>query len=451
LNLKLETLFAMVEQFLKFIHEENLFHSSQRILLAVSGGADSMLMLHLFVNNGFPVAVAHCNFGLRGRESDGDEQFVVDYCDQHNIACYTEHFKTSEFALEKGISIEMAARDLRYDWFNQLLDQHGFDLLATAHHQDDVIETFLINLSRGSGIKGLSGIQPKSGRIIRPLLFTNRAEILNYCDRMNIAYRTDSSNIETVYKRNLIRHQILPLLEDVNPAFRKNALKTIGNLNETGLLFQQRMSEIKEMVYSEDEQGVMIHIEKLLNLSPQRTILFELIRPFGFQAEQTDDIIDSLNKESGKKFFSEDYRLVKDREYLLISTRHQKQRKVFYIEEDCTKISNPVHLSIEKMERTKDFRFSTLPNVADLDLEKLIFPLILRHWQEGEYFQPLGMTGLKKLSDFFIDEKYSIPEKESAWILASGNQLVWIIGKRLDDRYKITAKTKKIVRIKFSG
>ncbi|MDP2114481.1 MAG: tRNA lysidine(34) synthetase TilS [Bacteroidota bacterium] len=441
----------MVEQFLKFIHEEDLFHSSQRILLAVSGGADSMLMLHLFVNNGFPVAVAHCNFGLRGRESDGDEQFVVDYCDQHNIACYTEHFKTSEFALEKGISIEMAARDLRYDWFNQLLDQHGFDFLATAHHQDDVIETFLINLSRGSGIKGLSGIQPKSGRIIRPLLFTNRAEILNYCERMNIAYRTDSSNIETVYKRNLIRHQILPLLEDVNPAFRKNALKTIGNLNETGLLFQQRMSEIKEMVYSEDEQGVMIHIEKLLNLSPLRTILFELIRPFGFQAEQTDDIIDSLNKESGRKFFSEDYRLVKDREYLLISTRHQKQRKVFYIEEDYTKISNPVHLSIEKMERTKDFRFSTLPNVADLDLEKLIFPLILRHWQEGEYFQPLGMTGLKKLSDFFIDEKYSIPEKENAWILASGNQLVWIVGKRLDDRYKITAKTKKIVRIRFSG
>lgn len=410
-----------------------------------------MLMLHLFVNNGFPVAVAHCNFGLRGHESDGDEQFVVDYCDQHNIACYIAHFKTSEFASEEGISIEMAARDLRYDWFNQLLDKHGYDYLATAHHQDDLIETFLINLSRGSGIKGLSGIQAKSGRIIRPLLFTNRAEILDYCHRMSIVFRTDSSNIETVYKRNLIRHQILPLLEEVNTAFRKNALKTIGNLNETGLLFQQRMSEIKEMVYSEDEQGVMIQIEKLLNLGPLRTILFELIRPFGFQAEQTDDIIDSLNKESGRKFFSEDYRLVKDREYLLISTRHQKQHKVFYIEEDCTKISNPVHLTIEKMERTKDFRFSTLTNVVDLDMEKLIFPLILRHWQVGEYFQPLGMTGLKKLSDFYIDEKYSIPEKENAWILASGNQLVWIVGKRLDDRYKITAKTKKIVRIRFSG
>jgi len=231
----------MVEQFLKYIHKENLFHSSQRILLAVSGGADSMLMMHLFVNAGFQVGVAHCNFGLRGQESDNEEQFVTDYCDQQNIACYTRHFNTSEFALQEGISIEMAARDLRYGWFNSLLDQHDFDYLATAHHQDDVIETFVINLSRGSGIKGLSGIQPKTGRIIRPMLYTNHDEIVDYCRQMSITFMTDSSNLETVYKRNLIRHQVLPLLEKVNPAFRKNALKTIGNLHETGQLFQQRI------------------------------------------------------------------------------------------------------------------------------------------------------------------------------------------------------------------
>ena len=438
----------MVEQFIKFIHEENLFHSPERILLAVSGGADSMLMLNLFVNAGFPVAVAHCNFGLRGSESDGDEQFVANYCDQHNLAFFVKHFNTEEFALQEGISIEMAARDLRYNWFNELLGQHGYDYLATAHHQDDVIETFLINLSRGSGIKGLSGIQPKSGRIIRPMLFSNRAEILDYCYRMKIEYRTDSSNMDVVYKRNLIRHQIIPLLEDVNPAFRKNALKTIGNLHETGQLFQQRMSAIKSAVYSEDEQGAMINIEKLLALSPLRTILFELIRQFGFQAEQTDDIIDSLGKESGRKFFSEGYRLVKDREYLLISAFRAKQDKVFYIEEDCSRLIHPIPLTVEKFDRTPSFRFSALPDVADLDLDKLVFPLLLRHWQEGEYFQPLGMTGLKKLSDFFIDEKYSIPDKENAWILASGNQLVWIVGKRLDNRFKITSKTKRVLRIR---
>jgi len=439
----------MVEQFLKFIHEEKLFYSSQRILLAVSGGADSMLMLHLFTNAGFSVVVAHCNFGLRGSESDGDEQFVAEYCDKNNLAFYVKRFSTQDYAMEKGISIEMAARDLRYAWFDGLLSKHGFDLLATAHHQDDVIETFLINLSRGSGIKGLSGILPKSGKIIRPMLFTNRTEILEYCTRLKIDFRTDSSNLDTVYKRNLIRQQILPLLEQVNPAFRRNVLKTIGNLHETGQLFQQRMSEIKTWVYSEDDQGAMIHIDRLLTLNPLRTILFELIREFGFQSEQVDDIIDSLTKGSGRRFFSDEYRLVKDREYLLISPFVSKQDHVFYIEEDCHKINHPVHLSLEIIDRKVDFRFSTHPDVADLDLDKVVFPLILRHWQEGEYFQPLGMTGMKKLSDFFVDEKYSIPDKENAWILASGNQVVWIVGKRLDDRFKITSKTKRILRIKW--
>jgi tRNA(Ile)-lysidine synthase len=441
----------MVEQFLKYIHGEKLFHSSQRILLAVSGGADSMLMLHLFTNAGFSVAVAHCNFGLRGSESDGDEQFVSDYCDEHNLAFYVKHFTTRDYAMEKGISIEMAARDLRYSWFDGLLSKHGLDLLATAHHQDDVIETFLINLSRGSGIKGLSGIQPRSGKIIRPMLFTNRTEILEYCGRLKIDYRSDSSNLDTVYKRNLIRQQIVPLLEEVNPAFRRNALKTIGFLHETGQLFQQRMSEIRSFVYSEDDQGAMIHIEKLQTLNPLRTILFELIREFGFQAEQTDDIIDSLNRESGRKFFSNDYRLVKDREYLLISPYSPKNDHVFYLEEDCVKMNYPVLLHLEKLERTQNFRFSTLPDVVDLDSDTLVFPLILRHWYEGEYFQPLGMGGLKKLSDFFIDEKYSIPDKENAWILASGNRVVWIVGKRLDDRFKITSKTKRILRIRLQG
>jgi len=439
----------MVNQFLKFIHEQNLFHSPQRILLAVSGGADSMLMLHLFQNSGFPIVVAHCNFGLRGAESDEEEQFVTNYCNQHNLACHIEHFNTSEFALQEGISIEMAARDLRYEWFNKLLDQHKYDYLATAHHQDDVIETFLINLSRGSGIKGLSGIQPKSNRIIRPMLFTNHAEIIDYCKRSSIAYRTDSSNLDSVYKRNLIRHQILPLLEKVNPAFRKNALRTIENLHETSQLFQQRLGEIKAAIYSEDEQGAMIHIEKLLNQTPLRTILFELIHPFGFQSEQIQDIIDSLNKESGRKFFSDKYRLVKDREFLFISLFKPKQEAVFYIEEDCNNISFPIQLTIEKLERTPEFRFSILPNVVDLDRDQLIFPLILRHWHEGEYFQPLGMTGLKKLSDFFIDEKYSIPDKENAWILSSGNQLVWIVGKRIDNRFKITNQTKNIIRLRL--
>jgi len=241
---------------------------------------------------------------------------------------------------------------------------------------------------------------------------------------------------------------VIPLLEQVNPAFRRNALKTIGTLNETGQLFMQRMSEIRAAVFSDDELGAIIHIEKLLAFGPLKTILFELIREFGFQPEQIDDIVDSLTKESGRKFYAENYRLIKDRDYLLIAPNPIGQEKIFYIESDCTKLSFPVHLNLEQLEKTSDFRYSTNPNIADFDLDKLEFPLILRHWQEGEYFQPLGMKGLKKLSDFFIDEKYSIPDKENAWILASGDRPVWIIGKRLDDRVKITNKTKRILRIK---
>jgi tRNA(Ile)-lysidine synthase len=439
----------MVEQFLKYIHGEKLFHSSQRILLAVSGGADSMLMLHFFTTNGFSVAVAHCNFKLRGEESDGDEHFVAEYCNAHNLSFYVKHFKTREYAQEKGISIEMAARELRYGWFDEIIRQHHFDYLATAHHQDDVIETFLINLSRGSGVRGLSGIQPKSGKIIRPMLFTSRTEILNYCAQLNIEFRIDSSNEDTVYKRNLIRHEIIPLLEQVNPAFRRNALKTIGTLNETGQLFLQRMNEIRAAVFSDDELGAMIHIEKLLTFHPIKTILFELIREFGFHPEQIDDIIDSLKKDSGRRFYAENYRLIKDREYLLIAPNPVGPENLVYIDVDCLKLNYPIHLSFEQIERTTDFRYSTNPNVVDFDFDKLVFPLILRHWKEGEYFQPLGMTGLKKLSDFFIDGKFSIPEKENAWILASGDRIVWIVGKRLDERVKITAATKRILRIKW--
>jgi len=281
------------------------------------------------------------------------------------------------------------------------------------------------------------------------MIFTNREEILAYCAQFSIDYRTDSTNQEIIYKRNLIRNQIIPLLEEVNPAFRRNAIKTIGHLNETEQLFQQRMSEIKAVVYSEDALGAMIHIDKLSVLSPVKTILFELIREFDFKPEQMDDMLESLHRESGRKFYSETHRLVKDREYLLISLQKANKEKLFYLDENTTTINFPVQLSFEKIERKSDFRFSSNPNVVDLDADKLDFPLILRHWREGEYFQPLGMSGFKKLSDFFIDEKYSIPEKENAWILSSGNQLVWLVGKRIDDRFKITPKTHRILRIRL--
>lgn len=436
----------MVEQFLKFNKDESLFESSQKILLAVSGGADSMLMLHLFSTCGYNISVAHCNFTLRGNESDADQDFVADYCEKKNIQLYSKTFETESFAIENSISIEMAARNLRYEWFNELIEKENFDFLATAHHLDDLIETFFINLSRGSGIKGLSGIPAKSGKIIRPMLFANRNEIIDYCEKTGIEYRTDSSNAETIYKRNLIRHNIIPLFEDVNPGFRKNVLKTISNLSETEKVFKQKISEIKALVYSEENLVSLINIDKLISFTPIRTILFELIKEFGFNAGQTDDIITALNKEPGRMFYSKFYRLVKDREYLIISPIKKSKRNNIYIDQSCSEIYLPVSLKIESFVRPENYKYSTNKNIAELDFEKLSFPLILRHRIEGEYFKPLGMDGLKKLSDFFIDEKYSIPEKENAWILASGNKIVWILGKRIDDRFKITKETTKIIR-----
>ncbi|MDX9880718.1 MAG: tRNA lysidine(34) synthetase TilS [Prolixibacteraceae bacterium] len=437
----------MLKQFLTYIREEELFDPLQRVLLAVSGGMDSMVMLYLFQKSGYDFSVAHCNFQLRGGESDGDEQFVANYCDEHNIRLFVTRFDTQEYARQEGISIEMAARDLRYGWFNKLMDEEHFDCLATAHHQDDVMETFFINLGRGTGIRGLSGIKPKSGRLIRPILFADRLSIRNYAALHQIQCREDSSNSDTGIRRNFIRHRILPVLDEFHPSFRKNMLKTIANLNQTEILFQQKIDEIKAVAVAGHPWGETIRISALGTGDTARTVLFELIREKGFSAEQTNDILGALESGPGKKFYSPSHRLVKDRDELIITALENESPELFYIDENCSYMEKPFRIKMERKERDSSFRFSTNPLVADFDLDRLEFPLILRKWQEGEYFQPLGMKGYKKLSDYFIDEKYSIPEKENAWILASGNKMVWVVGKRIDDRFKITLHTKNVLRI----
>ncbi|HBL77563.1 MAG: tRNA lysidine(34) synthetase TilS [Bacteroidetes bacterium GWF2_42_66] len=437
----------MLEKFLTYIRKEDLFDPLQKVLLAVSGGLDSMVMLYLFQKAGYDFSVAHCNFQLRGEESDGDEEFVVNYCDEHNIRLFVNRFDTLEYARQEGISIEMAARDLRYSWFRKLMDDEKFDCLATAHHQDDIMETFFINLGRGTGIRGLSGIKAKSGKLIRPILFADRLSIRNYAALHHIQFREDSSNSDTSIQRNFIRHKILPMFDEFHPSFRKNIIKTIDNLDQTEMLFQQKIDEIKADAVTEHPWGDTIRISAIETTDAARTILFELLREKGFSAEQVDDIIASLDGESGKKFYTSTHRLVKDRDELIVTTVENDHPDLFYIEEGCIGIENPFRMKIEQKVRNSSFQFSRNPLVADFDFNKLEFPLLLRKWQEGEYFQPLGMSGYKKLSDYFIDEKYSIPEKENAWILASGNKVVWIVGKRIDDRFKIEENTKNVLRI----
>lgn len=439
----------MLQAFLQNISDENLFGPADRLLLAVSGGADSMVLLHLCQHAGFDFSVAHCNFRLRGAESDGEEVFIRDYCGEQGIELFVRHFDTREYARIEGISIEMAARELRYTWFGELREQLGCDYIVTAHHRDDLVETMLINLSRGTGIRGLSGIQSKNGAIVRPLLFASRDEIVAYAERAKLPFKHDSSNDELIYQRNIIRHQIIPLFETVNPAFRKNAARTASILKDTATVYQQKLKEIIAELKTEHEGYVGLNISKLKALRPLQSLLFELLHPYGFNSGQVDEIAAALDGEAGKSFFSKTHRLVKDRDELLLTELDTTAVQRFYVEENCQAIREPIVLKFEVIAKSPAFRFSTNPMVADFDYAKLQFPLILKRWEQGEYFVPLGMNGMKKLSDFFIDEKLSIPEKESTWILYSGRKVVWILGRRIDDRFKITRETQQVLRITF--
>ncbi len=439
----------MLEAFRSYIRDENLFAPTDKLILAVSGGVDSMVMLTLFQQANYDFVVAHCNFRLRGAESDGEEVFIRDYCGEHGIELFVKQFDTREYAALEGISIEMAARELRYDWFRQLLKELSYDYIATAHHQDDLIETMLINLSRGTGIRGLTGIQAKNDRIVRPMLFATREQIYSYSATTKVDFKNDSSNDELVYLRNIVRHKIIPQFEELNPAFRKNASKTAAILKQTEKIYLQKIDEIRNVVLSREEDVIRISISQLAELEYAETVLFELLHPLGFNAIQVHEIYEAFDAVAGKTFFAPAYRLVKDRDQLIVTPQPETRQERFYIEEDSGSIPRPVQLNFEVIAKSPAFKFSKDPLIADFDYDLLQFPLILKKWEQGEYFQPLGMTGFKKISDFFIDEKMSIPEKDSTWILYSGTKVVWIVSKRIDNRFKITKDTRTIFRVRI--
>ena len=438
----------MLNRFKRFIAENNLFTPSQRILIAVSGGVDSMVLADLSGKAGINYALVHCNFQLRGAESDGDEEFVRKYAEKTGCRLFVKSFDTKEYARLNGVSIEMAARELRYDYFNELRRQSGYDLIATAHHQDDLIETFFINLIRKTGIRGLTGISVKSGNLIRPLLFANRNMILNYATREGIPFREDSSNASVVINRNYIRHKILPGLEEINPSARKNILESIQNLKEVEEIFLNVIKKTKEEVTGIEQENLVIFTDKLLKTDYPRVLLYEMLSSYHFNSSVIKEIFSSLEDEPGKQFYSPTHRVVKDRGKLIVTRNTVKSPAVFYIEEGDLELFNPINLKINWFD-AKGFSIPHDSTIACLDYDKLFFPLIVKTWLTGEYFRPLGMKGFKKISDFFIDEKLSIPEKENAWILYSGNKVAWVMGHRIDDRFKITSKTSKIYKLEI--
>lgn len=439
----------MFEKFLQFISEKNLINSSDKVLLAVSGGIDSVVMSHLFYKAKLDFAIAHCNFGLRGEESDQDELFVKKLAKKYKVPFYSDSFDTESFAHQEKVSIQMAARTLRYKWFEQLLQTEGYNYLATAHHLNDTLETVLFNITKGTGISGLHGIQPKNGYIIRPLLFADKEEMYSYVVENQLSWREDSSNQTSKYHRNLIRNEVIPLLKNINPGLEDTIKQTIEKIGSVERIFIEEINKLRQSIVKKELGVTYIDFINLQTELEPVIKLYELIKSYQFSYTQAKDIWQILEAEPGRRFESGTYTLVKDRTALLITPRDFGQYMSATIESGQQEFKNEfIHLTLEQIPAA-GFTIPTDASIACLDLQTLQFPLKLRKWKEGDWFCPLGMNKKKKLSDFFIDAKIPLTLKNQIWVLTSNGSIVWIVGKRIDNRFKVSDKTDQILQIRL--
>ncbi len=421
---------------------------SGKLILALSGGIDSMVLADKLLKANAVFVLAHCNFHLRGAESDGDEQLVRAYAERNGLTLYVKQFDTLNYAKEHKLSIEMAARELRYAWFEELRQQLGYDFIAVAHHADDQLETFFINLLRGAGIKGLKGMQPVNGRIIRPLLNVSRAEIQQYAEEHQLQWREDHTNAETQFLRNKIRHELLPVIDGISQEGRSAILKSIRHLASENAIYRELLQEkLGQMIKQDGEiQQFQYNNFPLFTLPPVRSVspsgfhfplLFEWLRDYGFNEDQVHSIYEAMDGQPGKVFFSPTHRVTIERDGLELTPI-------------CQQNEVPLALSYQQIEKDSGFTLDPSPEVAQLDYDKLTFPLQIRRWQAGDRFHPLGMKGSKLLSDFFVDQKMSTRQKEECQVLTtSEDRIVWVIGRRIDDRFKVTDKTKTILKVQI--
>jgi len=432
----------MLTKFQNHIEQNFAQLKDKKLLLAVSGGIDSMVLMHLFQQLNYDIAIAHCNFQLRGKESDADELFVKVKSKKLKVKSYFIRFDTENYSKENKLSIQLAARKLRYDWFQELLSENQLDYLVTAHHLDDNVETFLINFIRGTGLEGLTGIPPQNGNIVRPMLPFSREEIENYAQANQIQWREDSSNASDKYFRNKLRHDIVPILKELNIGFLDSFQNTLHHLQQAESLVNDASKLVYEKVVEEKENQVEIHLKPLLQFENYKAYLYQWLNKFGFSA--WNDIYDLVVAQSGKQIFSETHVLLKDREKLILSERKSSNKEEIYsIESLDDKVNIPLKLRFYKGVNI----FETHSNCIFVDESKLKFPLTIRKWQEGDYFYPSGMKGKKKLSKYFKDEKYSLLDKENQWLLCSEDQIVWVIGKRVDNRFASNETTQNSIKI----
>lgn len=416
------------------------------MLVAVSGGPDSVVLLDALHREGFFVVIAHCNFHLRGEASNEDAEFVKSLSNKYQVPYCQVDFDTEREAEERGVSIEMAARDLRYGWFEQVAEEWQCERIAVAHNADDVVETFFLNLTRGTGLQGLSGMAELRGRIVRPLLKVSRRQIMEYIAENQLEYRIDATNLETIYTRNKIRHKIVPQFEEINPSF----LDTMGNnmrfIASAQNIVEVYASEAYKRVVSNEGGRVIFDLNVLKEYEGVDTLLFIWLSKYGFGSDVVMQLCRSLDDIAGKQFYSATHRIVVGRNRLECmacdSLEVDDNIQLIVNENDCV-ISEPLKMSVRVIDKL-EFEVIKSANVACLDADKLRYPLTLRRWQKGDWFIPFGMKGRKKLSDFFADKKLSLIDKEQVWLLVSGEDIVWVVGYRVDARYAVTDDTKKV-------
>lgn len=434
----------MLEQFNSHIEKHLPLLRHQKVLIAISGGLDSVVLTHLCQSLGLKMVLAHCNFNLRGDESDADEHFVSDLANELQLELFVKRFKTAEFASDNKVSIQMAARQLRYEWFSEVASQEKCDAILTAHHADDNFETFLINLTRGTGLDGLTGIPEQNGTIIRPLLPFSREELEVYANEQGVLWRNDSSNASPKYLRNKLRHDIIPILKQINPQLLQNFNKTISQVSESQDMLHHILENHKKEIVSIDQNVISLDINKLTECSHPKLVLYHLLKDFEFTA--WDDIYLMLDAQSGKQVFSSSHRLVKNRNHLLLTEIRHDIEEVNPIYEHQNEVGTSVGLLCFNEAKSV---LKTNQNTIFVDADTLKYPLMLRHWAEGDSFHPFGMAGTKKLSKYFKDEKLSLIDKEEVKLLCSEGKIVWIVGRRSDERFKVTDKTKRILKIEF--
>lgn len=438
----------MLERFKDFVQVNDLFDPHDQVLLAVSGGVDSMVMADLFLRAKFKFGVAHCNFQLRGKDSDEDQVFVERYCRKHSIPFFTEEFLPKNYAEEHGVSIQMAARELRYPWFNTVAEQRGYHWIATAHQLNDNIETVLFRLTHGAGLDQLTGIPLKNKRVIRPLLFASRDEIYEHAVQHKIQWREDSSNGTDHYARNFIRHEIVPKLKKLNPSLEHAFKAAITKMQGAHELAGRALEQLKDHIIRREEGHLFIDKNLLLLMNNPAYVCYELLKEHGFDWDRCVQMVNSLGEsQPGKKFLSATHQAVIDREQMVVSPLSEWAGEVL-IEEGQDKAGlGPWLFNLKK---TASTTITREPNRACLDLAKLRFPILWRKWKSGDSFVPLGMKQRKKVSDLLIDTKVSLSGKSDVTVVESGGEIVWVAGHRIDDRFKVTPETKRVLEITIS-